>query len=94
VCCDGISGLLMAMKNNYDVIICDIGLPDMDGFDIVKKLRSETLLSIPTLIALSGYNQFGIQQRAKESGFDYYLVKPVNTAVLLDIISSITLYRK
>ena len=91
---NGSSGLFVAMQNNYDVIICDIGLPDMDGFEIVKKLRSETSLSIPVLIALSGYNQLGIQQKAKESGFDYFLVKPVNVAVLLDIISSITLYRK
>ncbi len=93
-CSDGMGGLLLAMKNSYDVIICDIGLPDMDGFEIVKKLRAETSLTIPTLIALTGYNQFGMQQRAKEIGFDYYLVKPVNVPVLLDIVSSITLYRK
>lgn len=90
---DGVSGLRLASENNYDVIICDIGLPGMDGYEVVTQLQIHALRPIPYLIALSGYDQSGYAIRAKEMGFNHYLVKPVGIDNLLGIISSSTQLR-
>jgi two-component system CheB/CheR fusion protein len=84
---DGMSGLKLARENNYEVIICDIGLPDMDGYEVVTQLQIHTLKPMPYLIALTGYDQPGYVIRAKEMGFNHYLVKPVDIDKLLSIIS-------
>ena len=85
---DGASGLAMAKQNIYDVIICDIGLPGMDGYDVVKQLRSHSLKPAPCFIALTGYNQPESRTRAKDVGFDHYVVKPVAIDTLLNLISA------
>jgi signal transduction histidine kinase/ActR/RegA family two-component response regulator len=68
-----------------DVIVLDIGMPDMDGYEIAKKLRDsgETTL----LIALSGYGQDDHRKRAREAGFDYYLTKPISVDEVLGILA-------
>ncbi len=85
---DGKSGLAMAQKNRYDVIVCDIGLPGMDGFEVIKQVRLDSSKPKPLCIATSGYNQVEDRMHAKEVGFDHYMVKPIEIDVLLDLISS------
>jgi two-component system CheB/CheR fusion protein len=85
---DGTAGVAMASKNVYDVVICDIGLPGMDGYEVVKQLRLNALKPAPCCIALTGYNQQESRARAIEAGFDHYLVKPMTTEILLNLISS------
>ena len=84
---DGPSGLLMATKNIYDVIVCDIGLPGIDGFEVVKQLRLAAATPAPCYIATSGYNQAEDRSRAIEAGFDHYLVKPVAIDMLMALIA-------
>ncbi len=84
---DGPGGLAMAMENIYDVIVCDIGLPGMNGFEIVKQLRASALEPAPCVIATSGYNQAEDRTHAMEAGFDHYLVKPVAIDILMALIS-------
>jgi signal transduction histidine kinase len=86
---DGIEGLAMARKMHFDVIICDIGLPGIDGYDIVRQLRMHQKNSLPYFIAISGYNQTQDWAHAIEAGFDHYLVKPIAVDVLVALISSI-----
>jgi signal transduction histidine kinase len=83
---NGIDGLAMAQTNRYDVIICDIGLPGMDGYEVVTRLR-HWLKPVPCFIAVTGYNQLENRIRAIEVGFDHYLVKPVALDILLNVIS-------
>jgi two-component system CheB/CheR fusion protein len=85
---DGVTGLAMAKENVYDVIICDIGLPGMDGYEVVKQLRRHLLNPVPCIIALTGYNHRENQSRAIEAGFDHYLVKPIAIGALAKLISS------
>ena len=85
---EGTSGLAMARNNTYDIIICDIGLPGMDGYEVVKQLRQRASQPAPCFIALSGYNQPKNRIRALEVGFDHYLVKPIAIDVLLQLIAS------
>jgi signal transduction histidine kinase len=84
---DGLSGLAMAKENSYDVIVCDIGLPGMDGYEVVKQLRLHLSNPLPCLIALTGYSQREDQDCSTDAAFDHYLVKPVAIDVLMDLIS-------
>ena len=84
---DGTSGLEMAQNNIYDIIVCDIGLPGIDGYEVVKQLRLNTLKAVPLCIAISGYSQQENRSNAERVGFDHYLVKPVAIATLANLIS-------
>jgi two-component system CheB/CheR fusion protein len=86
---DGIAGLAMAKKSHFDIIICDIGLPGIDGYEVVRQLRLCQTSPAPYFIAISGYNQKQDWAHAIEAGFDHYLVKPIAVDVLVALISSI-----
>jgi signal transduction histidine kinase/ActR/RegA family two-component response regulator len=84
---DGLRGLAMATTNPYDFLICDIGLPGIDGFELVAQLQQRRDRPIPRMIALSGYGQPEDRAKALHAGFDEYLVKPVDGQQLLRAIS-------
>jgi signal transduction histidine kinase/ActR/RegA family two-component response regulator len=89
---DGRSGLAAAMERPYDVILCDIGLPGLDGLGLIRAVRAAVgagaggarLLAI----ALTGYGQQEDEARGLEAGFDHYLVKPVGLEALLPLIAA------
>lgn len=83
---DGRAGLAAAQARRPDILICDIGLPGMDGLEIVARLRQEQPDAAPFAIALSGYGQSEDRERAMEAGFDRYLVKPVTPDLLLELV--------
>jgi two-component system CheB/CheR fusion protein len=85
---DGPGGLALARANRYDVIICDIGLPGMTGYEVVRQLRLDGRMPLPCFIACSGYNQVQDRNRAMAVGFDHYLVKPVAIDSLLTLIAA------
>jgi signal transduction histidine kinase/ActR/RegA family two-component response regulator len=85
---DGSAGLAMAMNTPYDVLICDIGLPGLDGFAIIEQLRLSPNGARTFAIALSGYGQAEDRVRAIAAGFDRYFVKPVDPAQLMSVIAS------
>jgi signal transduction histidine kinase len=84
---DGVSGLAMAQENIYDIIVCDIGLPGIDGYEVAKQLRLNTLKAMPLCIAISGYSQQKNRTSAERAGFDHYFVKPIAIAALAKLIS-------
>jgi PAS domain S-box-containing protein len=73
---DGRSGLKLAHELHPEVVLCDIGLPDIDGYEVARELRCDEALRATRLVALSGYAQPEDQQRAREAGFDAHLAKP------------------
>ena len=85
---NGIDGLSMAMTNAHEVIVCDIGLPGMDGLEFVRNLRRQSSEPMPLMIATSGYGQPADRARALEAGFNAYLVKPIESDQLLRLIAS------
>ena len=85
---DGPSGLRAALDAPYDVIVCDIGLPGMDGFQVISSARAALPAPLPCFVAASGYSQLGEFDRAGEAGFDHYLVKPINIDALSRIITA------
>jgi signal transduction histidine kinase/ActR/RegA family two-component response regulator len=70
-----------------DVVICDIGLPEMDGHEIARRLRRDPDIAPATLIAMTGWGAEGEMRRTRESGFDFHLVKPVDANALLELLS-------
>lgn len=87
---DGDSGLAMIHTTKPDLVLCDIGLPgSLDGYVVARAVRAEPDLAGVSLVALSGYGQEQDRQRAKDSGFDNHLLKPLNFEELTTVIASI-----
>jgi len=85
---DGPSGLRAVLDAPYDVVICDIGLPGMDGYQVISSARAALQGPLPCFVAASGYSQSDEVNLAGQAGFDHYLVKPVNIEALSKIIAT------
>ncbi len=74
----GAGGLKVAKDFRPQVILCDIGLPGMDGYQVVRAIRQDKELSSAYVIALTGYGRDEDQQQASAAGFDMHLTKPID----------------
>lgn len=83
----GADAITSARRDTPNVILLDIGLPDMDGYEVARNLREDETPS--TLIALTGYGQEEDKQRAKNAGFDFHLTKPVGLAEIEGLFAQI-----
>lgn len=86
---DGESGLRSALELRPDVALIDLGLPDLDGKEVARRLRAQIDKREMLLIALTGYDSAEDQRLALEAGFDVHLVKPVKSAALQNILESL-----
>jgi DNA-binding response OmpR family regulator len=73
-----------------DICILDIGLPELDGNELAKRVRSESALQNTLLVAVTGYGQETDKQAALNAGFHHHLVKPVDYEKLFHIIKTFT----
>ena len=87
VCPDGRSGLVQARAQHPDTVILDIGLPDSNGYEIARLLRSDPSFSDTLFIALTGYGSVEDRRRAAEAGFDRHLTKPIDFSMLRSILA-------
>jgi signal transduction histidine kinase len=85
----GPAGVSAAKTERPDVVLCDIGLPGMDGYAVAGALRQSPETVSAHLIAVTGYGRESDKRRALESGFDMHLVKPVNTQQLLGHLTGV-----
>jgi DNA-binding response OmpR family regulator len=85
----GPAGVSAAKTERPDVVLCDIGLPGMDGYAVAGALRQSPETVSAHLIAVTGYGRDSDRKRALESGFDMHLVKPVNTQQLLGHLTAV-----
>ena len=83
---DGVSGVEAAVQLAPDTVLVDIGLPGIDGYEVARRIRAK-LRDRCRLIALSGYGQQKDCERAFDAGFDDHLLKPVDPARLLEVLS-------
>jgi len=86
VASDGATALRTALEEQPDVVLLDIGLPKLDGWEFAKQLRSQTTGKRPLLIAISGYGMQSDQKRSQEAGIDLHLVKPVEPEMLQQVL--------
>jgi signal transduction histidine kinase len=77
---DGPSALARIRERHPDVVLCDIGLPGMDGYEVARAIRSEPALAHVRLVAVSGYAQPEDRARARRAGFDAHVAKPADPA--------------
>ena len=81
----GPAALQAALSENPDVVLLDLGLPGIDGYEVARRIREKT--DKPLLIAMTGYGLAEDRQRSKEAGFDYHLVKPVDPLKLQQLLT-------
>ena len=86
----GPTALAAALDYRPDVMLLDIGLPELDGFEVAKRIRQEPLLHDIVLVAVTGYRQAADRQRMQEAGFDHYLVKPADFEKVRQILAAVT----
>ncbi len=88
VALDGQSGVDAFDRFKPQVVLCDIGLPGLDGYAVAAHVRERLRTERPALVALTGYGSAKDHERTKAAGFDHHLVKPADPEVLLRIIES------
>ena len=84
---DGAAALESAEAFRPQVVLLDIGLPGLDGYEVARRLRADPKHTCPRLIAVSGYGQTADRDRSKQAGFDHHLVKPVDFNALLTMLA-------
>jgi PAS domain S-box-containing protein len=85
---DSRSALERALRERPDVCLLDIGLPEMDGNELARRLRESPATAASLLVAVTGYGQESDRRNTAEAGFDHHLVKPVDASMLADLIAS------
>jgi CheY-like chemotaxis protein len=84
---DGPTALESITAFQPDLVLLDIGLPGMDGYEVAKTIRANVNAQQPFLVALTGYGQAEDIQASKAAGFDQHLVKPPSVDMLLDLLT-------
>jgi CheY-like chemotaxis protein len=86
VAATAMEGFEAAKRVRPDVVLCDIGLPDSDGFTLAQALNSNPVTAPARLIAVTAYSRPEDEERAKHAGFDLHLVKPVFPGTILQVL--------
>jgi signal transduction histidine kinase/DNA-binding response OmpR family regulator len=84
---EGMSALKLAEEFRPDVVLLDIGLPGMNGFEVAHRLRNQPQSRDALLIALTGYGEAESRSRAVQAGFDFHMVKPADVNQLLGLLA-------
>jgi CheY-like chemotaxis protein len=85
---DGEEGVLMAERFRPEVILLDIGMPKMNGYDACERIRSAAWGKSIFIIAVTGWGQEDDRRRTEGTGFDAHLIKPTDPALLLDLLKT------
>jgi PAS domain S-box-containing protein len=83
---DGVSAIEVARLHHPDVVLLDIGLPGMDGYEVARRLRCEENSQEAMIIAITGYGQEEDSRKSRDAGFNHHLVKPVDYEILKSLL--------
>jgi len=84
---DARGALERVRREHHEVLLLDIGLPDLDGYELARRLRSQPESAEATLVALTGYGQSQDRKEAEQAGFDHYLVKPADMDQVNEVLA-------
>ncbi|MBL8849682.1 MAG: response regulator [Planctomycetaceae bacterium] len=87
VALSGMEALRMVAEERPDVVISDISMPDLDGYELARRIRSDPGCDRVTLVALTAYGQAEDRRVALDAGFGYHLVKPVSLKALQELFA-------
>jgi CheY-like chemotaxis protein len=90
----GVAGVAEAERYQPDVVLLDIGLPDIDGYEVARRLRAMARGGSMRLVALTGYGQSEDEAAAYAAGFDLHVTKPVDPEALARMLSRLTPVRR
>ncbi|MGH8513290.1 MAG: response regulator, partial [Gammaproteobacteria bacterium] len=85
---DGLEAVEAAATFRPDVVLLDIGLPKLNGFEAARRIREQPYGKNMVLVALTGWGQDEDRRKSQEAGFDHHLVKPVDYAALMKLLAS------
>ena len=84
----GVEALQLAPAFRPGVVVCDIGLPGMDGYEVARRLRGEPATASALLVAITGYALAEDREKARAAGFDRHLAKPPDLDALARLLAS------
>jgi DNA-binding response OmpR family regulator len=84
---DGIAALVEADACLPDLILLDIGLPELDGYEVARRLKDRHLVKDPLVVVTTGNGREPDTSRLREMGIDLYLLKPIDPAALLSLLA-------
>ena len=86
---DGTSAVQAALAMRPDVVLLDIGLPGLTGYEVARQLRQEPALKNTVLVALTGYGRELDRKRSRNAGFSYHLIKPAGVSEVEEILATV-----
>ena len=86
---DGEAALIAVDRENFDLIVCDVHMPKMDGLQFLKVMRSRTDRTVPPIVAVTASAMVGDREELLRIGFDAYISKPIDPATFVKEIESV-----
>lgn len=83
------AALKAAQERQFDVIISDIGMPDMNGYQLAREVRQLPGYESVPMVAVTGYSMFDDKERSSKAGFNAHMTKPIDPRALLDLIDQL-----
>jgi CheY-like chemotaxis protein len=83
------AALQAARERQFDVIISDIGMPDMNGYQLAREVRQLPGYEAVPMVAVTGYSMFDDKERSTDAGFTAHMTKPIDPRALLDLIDQL-----
>ena len=81
--------LQLAGEKNFDLVISDIGMPGMNGYELAGSLRRQAEYESIPIIAVTGYSEYDDRGRALQAGFNAHMTKPIDPTQLLDLMNNL-----
>ncbi len=91
---EGLAALRSARTEPPDLMVIDIGLPDIDGYELARRVRQDPVVARAILVALTGHAEDDDRQEATSAGFDHHLVKPIEPRALEALVTRLTTTRR
>jgi CheY-like chemotaxis protein len=83
------AALKAARERQFDVIISDIGMPEMNGYQLAREMRQMPGYETVPMVAVTGYSMFDDKERSTNAGFNAHMTKPIDPRALLDLIEQL-----
>jgi CheY-like chemotaxis protein len=83
------AALQAARERQFDVIISDIGMPEMNGYQLAREVRTLPGYEAIPMVAVTGYSMFDDKERSTKAGFNAHMTKPIDPRALLDLIEQL-----
>jgi len=81
--------ILLAKENHFDIVISDIGMPEMNGYELAEALRSLPAYQTVPMVAVTGYSMFDDRSRSLNAGFNEHVTKPIDPRAFLNLIEQL-----